>query len=110
MYQPTRESLRSLADDASFDRGMGYVEEGRVYDALLADDRLTGRAVGNMEIAYEMEIILGPDGVESGRCTCPRGGFCKHLVALGLLCIEKPQAVVRIDRVFFVKLISRISP
>lgn len=98
MYQPTRESLNRLADDASFVRGMGYVAERRVYDALLADDRLTGRAVGSMDVAYEMEIILGPHGVESGRCTCPRGDFCKHLVALGLLSIENPQAVTRIDR------------
>ena len=97
MHEPTRESIRRPADDASFVRGMGYVAEGRVYDAVLADNRLTGRAVGSMEVAYEMEMILGPDGVESGRCTCPRTGFCSHLAALGLLCIEKPQEVTRID-------------
>ena len=110
MHEPTRESLRDLADDESFVRGMGYVAEGRVYDALLVDDRLTGRAVGSMEIAYEMEMILGPHGAESGRCTCPRGDFCKHLVALGLLCIEKPQAVARIDRVVLATRLRQLDP
>lgn len=98
MHEPTRDSIRKLTDDASFVRGMGYLVEGRVYDALLADGRLTGRSVGSMDFDYEMEIVLGPVGVESGRCTCPRGGFCKHLVALALLLIERPEEVVRIDR------------
>lgn len=98
MNKPTIDSIRRLAGDASYIRGVGYFNEGRVYDAMQADDLLTGRCRGSSSVDYSMEMVLGTDGVVSGSCTCPRGGFCKHVVALGLLRVERPEEVLQIDR------------
>ena len=98
MNEPTIESIRRLSDDESFIRGRGYLNDGSVYDAMQTDERLTGRSLGNASVDYAMEVILGPGGVVSGRCTCPRGGFCKHLVALALLPLERPGEVIHIDK------------
>lgn len=116
MIDLSKDDIRLLTDDASFVRGMGYLAERRVFDPLLADARLTGRAVGSMDIPYEMEIVLGPDGVESGRCTCSRGGFCRHLVALAVMLVERSRELARsaapecVDAMIGLAGIERVDP
>jgi hypothetical protein len=50
-----------------------------------------------MEFDYSVQIRLGADRIEEARCTCPRGDFCKHLVALALLPVERPDDLLLIQ-------------
>src|SRR2546429_447885 len=49
---------------------------------------------------YRVEATLCPTGGKSARtladtfCSCPRGGFCKHLVALLLIWLHEPESFV----------------
>lgn len=98
MFRLTTEAVRRLADAASFERGREYIREGRLYDAVAVDGFMRAMCVGSMEIDYSVQIRLGADRIEDARCTCPRGGFCKHLVALALLPEERPDDLLFIRR------------
>lgn len=94
----TEDDIRRLADETSFVRGMGYLTEGRLSGAHLSGKTLRARCIGSMGTDYEQELVLGEGGISSYRCTCPRGGFCKHLAALALRYVREPGRIVRADR------------
>lgn len=84
----TRETLRALTDSGSWDRGVGYFEQGRVFRLMVDEGAVTARVVGTHE--YQVELYAH-EGRLYGDCTCPmgeRGVFCKHCVATGLECLE----------------------
>jgi uncharacterized Zn finger protein len=81
----------------SMERGREYLLEGRIHSATLMERTLTATCTGSRDIDYEMRIHIGRRGIDDYLCTCPRGDFCKHLVALALFSIEKPQEVFFLD-------------
>lgn len=76
--------MTALASPRSFERGVGYVEEGRVGPL-----RVTAGHVGaNVQGAetYAVELSAGDGGLRFA-CSCPiglDGAFCKHCVAVAL--------------------------
>jgi uncharacterized Zn finger protein len=80
----TESSLRQLADERSFERGVTYVGNGAVERLVCRKDRISARVVGTDVYT----VKLWPEGRRLGwSCTCPvgeDGEFCKHLVATGL--------------------------
>ena len=110
-------SLDRWFDAASIARGMVYAREGRVVGLSDAGPKgyLTAKVSGSHGEVYEVQISLGFDGTLrlkrlEGRCSCPVGSFCKHMVAvlvvfqmrfamteapLPLAMDEKPAAPVR---------------
>jgi uncharacterized Zn finger protein len=78
------DQLKRATDARSWQRGLGYYDEGRV-EALVVDQGvISGRVAGRND--YHVQV-WSDDGEVIGRCSCPMGDagvFCKHCVALGL--------------------------
>jgi uncharacterized Zn finger protein len=87
----TRDSLRNLAGDRSFQRGDDYFKRGCVKDLAIGWDRLSARVSGRE--AYYVDLWAEGEQLQSS-CTCPlgmEGIFCKHCVAVGLTWLKNPE-------------------
>lgn len=95
----TVESIQNQTDDGSFSRGRSYFRGGRIHDTVLRGDTIEAQCDGSDYVPYQVRATLLPDGQKGDNptdfsCTCPRGGFCKHIVALLLTWIENPSVFV----------------
>ncbi|WP_043265931.1 hypothetical protein [Streptomyces sp. CT34] len=90
----TEANLKMLAGARSFERGRGYLDA--VSGVEVGDGWVTASVHGTER--YEVELALeGPGGL-SGECDCPyglEGNFCKHLVAVGLTVLARPESLPR---------------
>ena len=90
--------LQHLTDEGSFTRGKSYYKNNHISETSLREGTLVGHCEGSREEAYRVEVKLvpasqgGTEIIGDWICGCPRGGFCKHVVALLLTWIYKPQA------------------
>jgi uncharacterized Zn finger protein len=101
--QLTADDIASLTDSGSFSRGKTYRRQGAIFDAMRQGFELTawceGSSGGPYHVRAELANLADPDlddrldsKIVDWACTCPRGGFCKHVVALLLTWIEDPDA------------------
>jgi uncharacterized Zn finger protein len=94
--QLTPDDIASLTDSGSFSRGKTYRRQGAIYDAMRQGLTLTawceGSSGGPYRVRAELAATKKSQKVADWDCTCPRGGFCKHVVALLLTWIEDPDA------------------
>ena len=91
-FQITEEAVRRMADSASFQRGKAYYAGGAVFNPVAFGDEIHARCRGSSYTSYEVRIKLGSNGISAFSCTCPRGGFCKHIVAVCLARLHDPQS------------------
>jgi uncharacterized Zn finger protein/tetratricopeptide (TPR) repeat protein len=98
-YKPLTEAdIEEQTDTASFKKGRSYYNNGMVYDTVLREGVLKARCEGSEDEAYFVEAVLAPVGNESSKkilskaCSCPRGGFCKHVVAMLLAWVHEPES------------------
>ncbi len=109
----TEVELEGFAGSGSYGRGLKYFRNGHISDAILRGDTLHAECEGSREAAYRLSATLARVGssesaqaaegkpfplaggpqVTSYNCECEAGGFCKHLVALLLTWINKPETV-----------------
>lgn len=54
---------------------------------------LRAQCAGSRYEPYNVRVVFGEEGIEEASCTCPRGGFCKHIVALLLTCLYRPDSL-----------------
>ncbi len=93
----TEANLRHLTDASSLSNGKSYYRNGYISRTALRGTSLTGLCQGSSGGPYRVEAELVPADDTSPRplaawdCTCPRGGFCKHVVALVLTWIGAPE-------------------
>ncbi len=88
----TEESIRKLADERSFSRGLDYYINGAVSAAIIrGENELSGLCAGSRHEPYRVKVMLGGNGIHNASCTCPRGGLCKHIVALLLQYVHEPD-------------------
>jgi hypothetical protein len=86
---PSRDEIRSLCTDQSFQRGVGYYNEGRVLETTVGRGQVTATVRGTHD--YDVVVELPREetdthqrgGVVSTHCSCPYdyAGVCKHVVA-----------------------------
>jgi uncharacterized Zn finger protein len=95
----TEAQVRKLATPQSLERGQRYFKDGAIVEPLLQGNELRAECAGSDYKPYELSVAFEKKGVLEMDCTCPydQGGACKHLVALLLTCIHKPQAIRRLD-------------
>jgi uncharacterized Zn finger protein len=89
-FSLTEEQIRKLADGSSFGRGIDYYESGHICNPVCQGRELRGECYGSREQPYKTRVVLVEGGVEDAACSCPRGGFCKHIVALLLQYVHEP--------------------
>jgi uncharacterized Zn finger protein len=100
-FKPLSEAdLQAYSDDASFRKGYDYYFQHAIVEATLSESVLRAFYHRSSGSPYRVEATLLPTGdksthkVVSAGCSCPRGGFCKHLVALLLTWIHQPERFV----------------
>jgi len=69
-----------MADSASFERGERYYDRGAVIKPVSSGDGLRARCEGSSYEPYDVRVKLGSNGITD--YSCPRGDFCKHIVAV----------------------------
>jgi uncharacterized Zn finger protein len=123
--QLTEETIRSGASDQSFQKGREYYRAGAVHSlrqqALPGGITLTAECEGSSAPSYRLRVELDDGGIRSAVCSCPYdwGGHCKHIVALLLTYIHKPEEFTEqkslsdllsgLDRDALVALIARLA-
>jgi uncharacterized Zn finger protein len=87
----TQASVRALASEEAFSRGVGYYEQGAVHGMVRRGSVLEARVLGGEPSPYRVEIDL--DRPDRATCSCPYewGGACKHIVAVLLAYLEDPE-------------------
>jgi uncharacterized Zn finger protein len=95
----TEQDIQAQTDDGSFSRGRSYARQGRIHDTVLRGDVIEALCDGSDYFPYVVHARLARPG-EAGpnpkdfSCTCPRGDFCKHIVALLLTWVGDPARFV----------------
>ena len=83
--------IRQNASDKSFERGKEYARSQAVRDLFLRDQILQASVAGSTY--YRVSIGFSDRGIQTAKCSCPYdfGGWCKHIVAVLLVGMERPQ-------------------
>src|SRR5258708_18768418 len=98
--QLSEADLQAYSDEASFQKGYDYYLHHAIVEPTLNETVLRAFCHGSGVNPYRVEATLLPAGEKSTHklastgCSCPRGGFCKHLVALLLTWIHQPERFV----------------
>ncbi|MBB5786376.1 SNF2-related protein [Jiangella mangrovi] len=81
--------LLKVVDPSTYVRGLMYAQHGAVTDVVWGpnDGIVTGNVIGSARQPYSTVAIMKPAGggrftFVEGRCSCPVGFDCKHVVAL----------------------------
>lgn len=97
-FRPVTEvDLRRFTDASSFSNGKSYQRGGAISRTMLRGALISGLCQGSSGGPYRVEAELVPrdaprrEQIAGWSCTCPRGGFCKHIVALLLTWIATPE-------------------
>jgi uncharacterized Zn finger protein len=95
VLQFTESDVRRMALDQSFERGEAYYASRAVVETEQRGNTVTARVSGSQSDAYRVTVELGASGIQSTRCSCPYdwGGICKHIVAVLLTLVRKPDSV-----------------
>jgi uncharacterized Zn finger protein len=91
----SEEDVRRNAAPEVFSRGGDYYRRGAVTSLVRRGDVLQAEVEGSGYEPYRVAVTVGPDGIEDATCTCPYdwGGWCKHIVAVLLACLNEPGDV-----------------
>jgi uncharacterized Zn finger protein len=95
----TASDVEQRTDSASYRNGLSYERNDYIEDPVLRGPLLRARCQGQSGGPYTVTATLvprdapGADPLAGWSCTCPRGGFCKHIVALLLTWIDAPESV-----------------
>lgn len=91
------EDVRGWVGAAAYERGSEYYREGRVLSPRVAGATITARCQGALPVPYDVYAEAGPDGLLDGACSCPvgRAGRCKHVAALLLAWVHRPESFAR---------------
>jgi uncharacterized Zn finger protein len=86
-------ALRKHATHKSFDRGTDYYQTGAVIEISQRGNCIHAEVVGNE--SYFINLEFNDKSITIANCTCPYdyGDWCKHLVAVGLTCLHKPESI-----------------
>jgi uncharacterized Zn finger protein len=89
--------IQRLTDAGSYSRGASYYRSGHIYDTVLRGATIQGQCSGSAAEDYRVRATFaladapGDEPLTAFDCTCPRGGLCKHIVALLLTWIHRPE-------------------
>jgi uncharacterized Zn finger protein len=88
----TEQDVRNLVGYTNFQRGQNYWRDGRIFDTQQAGMTLKAKWEGSSSTSYRVQATFGKTGIAAASCSCPIGGNCKHVVALLLTWLSKPEA------------------
>jgi uncharacterized Zn finger protein len=106
----TETILRRHATAQSFDRGAAYYKSGAVASPTLRGQVLQADVEGSDVQPYRVTVEFDQGGVTIAHCTCEYSyeGWCKHIVAMLLVCLRQPDRVEQ--RPTLAQLLDRLNP
>ena len=87
----TEQTIRSLVGEQSFLRGQRYFQSDTIFDTQRQDMTLKARCEGSRGSAYRVEVTFNETEIVEADCSCPIGGYCKHVAALLLTWQAHPE-------------------
>ena len=74
--------------------GRNYLESDAIIDPRRQGNAVKGWCQGSMPQPYRLHVAFGANGIYEAHCSCPvgGGGRCKHVGALLLALLERPDA------------------
>src|SRR3990172_7878262 len=87
----TERDVENYLPDPYFQRGRNYYHSGAIFDTVRRGNRIEGYCEGSASEPYHVMVTLDDDSVVGDDCTCPMDGGCKHVVALLLTWVHKPE-------------------
>jgi Uncharacterized conserved protein len=98
----TTNKIANYVGSTFYHRGVRYFKENRVSGIELSGLEIAGLVKGSGCKVYRSVINSnGRGGIKSSSCSCPIGGGCKHIAALGLAFLnwgDEPQEAEIISR------------
>lgn len=90
----TEKLIRQHSSEQSFERGRDYYSSGAVFDTVRRGMTLEADVEGSSYEPYHVSVTLDEGGILSALCTCSYdwGGYCKHIIAVLLTYVHKPEA------------------
>jgi len=87
--------IRQQASDESFRRGENYYRRGAVGSLVQRSNLLQAEIEGSQYEPYRVGITFDEGGITGAVCSCPYdwGGWCKHIVAALLACLDEPEKI-----------------
>jgi len=88
-------TIRQQASAESFRRGENYYWQGAVGSLVQRGNVLQAEVEGSQYEPYRVHITFDEGGITDADCSCPYdwGGWCKHIVATLLACLEDPDEI-----------------
>lgn len=81
-----QDDIQSEFYSKTFYKGLGYYEDGRVDEVVkLGANTLEAQVNGSRRYTVRLEL---QDNLLHNDCSCPIGGFCKHVVSVLLFCMS----------------------
>lgn len=93
----TEKMIRERANEQSFSKGRDYYSAGVIFDPtwqpIPGGVVLMAHCEGSNSPSYRLRVELDSGGVQMASCSCPYdwGGDCKHIVALLLTYLHRPE-------------------
>ncbi len=94
MIEITEKDIVDCCGEKAFERGFGYYREKRVKNVTVFGNTIKSTVVGTAR--YIVEISIDGNDID-GRCTCPVGDSCKHVVATLLYFKKNEKQTTKID-------------
>lgn len=93
----TEQQIQQLTGQQSYNKGKSYFRSGAIFNTYLQEDNLIGSCVGSHGEVYQIRVKLVGNNIQETTCTCPYdwGDTCKHIIALLLTYLHKPESVAR---------------
>ncbi|MBE9068245.1 SWIM zinc finger domain-containing protein [Leptolyngbya cf. ectocarpi LEGE 11479] len=91
----TLSTIKRYATDKSFSRGQSYWKSGAVISLTQRQTTLQSEVEGNDPEPYRVTVDFDSGGITSAHCSCPYSfeGWCKHIVAVLIACVEAPDTI-----------------
>jgi uncharacterized Zn finger protein len=90
----TEKNIRALVGEVSFVRGQNYFHGGNIFDTRRQGMSLKARCQGSRPQAYRVQVTFDGKTITDTSCSCPLGGYCKHVAALLLTWLDSPQEFI----------------
>ena len=93
----TYEKIHASFALVTFHRGLDYYKNGHVEEVVLNDpNTLIAQVLGSLRYSVRLELR---DHHVMASCSCPVEGWCKHIAAVLLFCIENLEIIVESEGV-----------